>query len=353
VLPTLLAAFLAGFGPGPGPAGFHLVRVAPGVYAGIRSEPSRNVVNGNATIIINDRDVVVVDANGTPAAARATIAAIRRLTRKPVRYLVNTHWHDDHTMGNQAYRDAFPEVQIIGHPRTREAMATIAVANREQYLKGLPGLIQYLRGQLAAGKDLENEPLTPEVRTSLSADVRLAESYLVQAPTFRPVLPNLLVTRSVTLRRGARTIEIRHFGRGNTAGDLVVWLPKERVLITGDLVVYPTPYVFDSYIGDWIAVLDSLKARRAAVIIPGHGPVLRDYRYVDLVERALREVQAEVAADVAKGFPLDSIRTVVTVDSLREDFVGKNRVSRFPWGYSFLSPAIARAYEEATGTRGP
>jgi glyoxylase-like metal-dependent hydrolase (beta-lactamase superfamily II) len=167
------------------------------------------------------------------------------------------------------------------------------------------------------------------------------------------VLPTLLVTRELTLYRGERTIEIRHITRGNTAGDLVVWLPKERVVITGDLVVYPTPYVFDSYIGDWVTSLDSLKALDAAVLIPGHGPVLRDYRYVDMVSRALRAVQGQVGAAVARGLELDSIRKVVKLDSLRAEFVGNDRVSRFPWGYSFLGPAIARAYEEAKGTRGP
>jgi len=332
--------------PGPGP-GFDLVKVADGVYAGIRTEPSRNVVNGNATIIITDRDVVVVDANGTPAAARETIAAIRRLTRKPVRYLITTHWHDDHTLGNQAYAEAWPEVQIVAHPATLAAMTTTAISNREQYLKSLPGVIQYLEGQLAAGKDLQDEPLTPEVRASISADVALAKRYLEESPGFRVTLPTALVEHELTLHRGRRTIVVRHVGRGNTAGDLIVWLPEDRILVTGDLVVYPTPYVFDSYVGEWIQGLDSLKALGARVLIPGHGPVLHDYRYVDLVQRALKEVQAEVGPLAARGIALDSVRKVVTLDSLREEFVGTNRVSRFPWGYSFLGPAIRRAYEES------
>lgn len=333
--------------PAPGP-GFELVRVADGVYAGIRTEPSRNVVNGNATIIVNERDVVVVDANGTPAAARETIAAIRRLTRKPVRYLITTHWHDDHTMGNQAYVDAYPGLQILAHPETRNAMTTTAIANRKEYVAGLPGMISYLEGQIAGGKDLEDQPITPEVRASLSADIALAKRYLEEAPHFRLTLPALLVDHQVTLHRGRRAIVVRHVGRGNTAGDLIVWLPRERVLVTGDLVVYPTPYVFDSYLAEWTADLDSLKALKAAVLIPGHGPVLHDYRYVDLVQRALIQVRREVGALEDLGVPLDSIRKVVTLDSLREAFVGNNRVSRFPWGYSFLGPAIRCAYAEAS-----
>src|SRR3712207_2469765 len=77
-------------------------------------------VEGNTLIVVNDEDVFVVDANAGVSTARATIAEIRKITPKPVRYVVNTHWHDDHVMGNQAYAEAYPGVQFIAHPRTRE-----------------------------------------------------------------------------------------------------------------------------------------------------------------------------------------------------------------------------------------
>ncbi|HEV7747347.1 MAG TPA: MBL fold metallo-hydrolase [Pyrinomonadaceae bacterium] len=99
---------------------FEMVKVAEGVYAAIRTEPPGLTVNGNSVFIINDEDVFVVDTTLTPGTAREELAALRKLTSKPVKYVINTHWHDDHIMGNQVYRDAFPGVEFIAHAATRD-----------------------------------------------------------------------------------------------------------------------------------------------------------------------------------------------------------------------------------------
>ncbi len=356
-VPPLLWALPLGLAPlGPAqlaaqaaapPPGFELTRVADGVYAAIRSDSSVNIVHGNTTVIVNEIDVVVVDAAGTPAAARRVIAAVRRLTRKPVRYLVNTHWHDDHTMGNQAWSEAYPGLEIVGHPETVKDMTSKAVANREGYVKSLPDILQYIEQQLAAGNGLDGTPLAPGERRSLTADMRLAREYLAQAPAFRITPPTLSVRRRLTLVRGERTIDIRHFGWGNTPGDLVVHLPREQVVITGDLVVWPTPFVFDSHIGSWRSSLDSVRALGAAIIVPGHGPVMRDDGYIDLVGRALRSVQEQAVAARAKGLDLEQTRKVVDVGELGREFAGEDKVRRRTWENYFVGPAVQRAVEQA------
>src|SRR5215813_12161875 len=110
---------------------FKIVKLAKGVYAAIRTEPPGLTVNANSVFIINDSDVVVVDTTLTPGTARETIAALKQLTNKPVKYVINTHWHDDHIMGNQAYREAFPGVDFIAHVNTREYLPTTGLANRQ------------------------------------------------------------------------------------------------------------------------------------------------------------------------------------------------------------------------------
>ena len=99
---------------------FKIVKLSDGVYAAIRTEPPGLTVNGNSVFIINDDDVVVVDTTLTPGTAREIIAEIKKLTNKPVKYVINTHWHDDHIMGNAAYREAFPGVEFIAHSATRD-----------------------------------------------------------------------------------------------------------------------------------------------------------------------------------------------------------------------------------------
>jgi cyclase len=326
---------------------FVLVRVSDGVYAAIRADSSANVVHGNTTIIVNDADVVVVDAAGTPAAARRVIAAVKRLTRKPVRYLVNTHWHDDHTMGNQAWAEAYPGLEIVGHPDTQRDMTTKAVANREQYVKSLPEILGFIGRQLAAGNGLDGTPLAPGERESLAADTRLAREYLAQAPSFRVTPPTLLVRRRFTLVRGDRTIDIRHLGWGNTPGDLIVYLPREQIVAAGDLVVWPTPFVFDSHIASWQASLDSLRHLGATTLIPGHGPVMRDFTYVDMVAGALRSVEQQTRAAKARGLDLAAARKTVDLAELGRRFIGDSKVRRLSWENYFVGLAVERAFEQA------
>src|ERR1041384_4496656 len=97
---------------------FELVKMADGVYATIRKEPPGLAVESNSLFIICDRDVIVVDAQSNVAATRAVLAALRRVTTKPVRYVINTHWHDDHIVGNQVYAQAFPGIDFIAHANT-------------------------------------------------------------------------------------------------------------------------------------------------------------------------------------------------------------------------------------------
>ena len=328
-------------------AGFELVPVATGVFAAIRTEPSSNVVLGNSLVIVNDADVVVVDAGGTPAAARELIAAIRRLTPKPVSHVVSTHWHDDHVMGNQAFRDAWPSVEFVAHPATRDAMTTTAVANREQFVKGLPEILGYVRGQIAAGKGLDGQPADSAELRSLRADVALGEAYLAQVPTFRVTLPTIAVERRFTLRRGARVIEIRWFGPGNTEGDLVVHLPAEGVVATGDLVVQPTPFFFNSHIGGWLGALDSVRALRPRVIVPGHGPVLRETAYLDRLSLALAAVRDQTAALVARGLTWEQGRDSVDLASHRRAFAGADRVRNAAWQNYFAGPAVRAGFADA------
>ena len=105
--------------PDPPPliAPYDVVRIADGVYGFMWRDPLADPIQGNALFIINDRDVVVVDTALLPSTARVMAAELRKLTTKPVSYVINTHWHDDHHGGNAVYRELWPEVRIVGHQR--------------------------------------------------------------------------------------------------------------------------------------------------------------------------------------------------------------------------------------------
>lgn len=331
---------------------FELVKVADGVYAAIRREPPGLTVNANSVFIINEQDVVVVDTTLTPGTAREVLAALRRLTSKPVKYVVNTHWHDDHIMGNQVFRDAFPGVEFIAHARTREYLPTTGLTNRKQAMGagGYPSFIAFLRKQLEKNESVFGGPMNEEERTTYASDIKIAEAYMAENPTVEIILPTITLEDRLTLHRGSRTIEILYPGRGHTSGDIVVHLPREGVLITGDLVIAPVPYVGNpqSHPGEWSQTLDKLIALHPTAIIPGHGPVLRDDSYLKLMARLFASIKQQVAAAVARGETLEQTRKSVNLDEFRKLFAGDSRMRRDIFGSYVVGPAIDAAFNDAS-----
>lgn len=330
---------------------FEMVRLAEGVYLARRTEPAGLTVNANSVFIINEEDVFVVDATLTPGTAKEELAALRKLTDKPVRYVVNTHWHDDHILGNQTYREAFPQADFIAHEKTREYLPTTGLNNRRMAMSpgGYPGFIGALKRRLEKGESVFGGPLDEEERAVLRSDIQIAERYMAENPTAAVVLPTVTLRERLTLHRGARRIDIIYLGRGHTSGDIVVHLPVEGIVIAGDLVIHPVPYVGNpqSHPGDWGETLEKLLALKHTMIVPGHGPVLRDDAYVRLMSRLFASLKQQVAASVARGETIEQVRKSVNLDEYRKLFVGDSRVRRDIFDSYVLGAGIAAAYADA------
>src|SRR5215470_8267925 len=328
---------------------FDVQKVAEGVYALIRKEPLGLWFEANNVFIINDDDVAVVDSNISVAATKEILAALRKLTPKPVRYVINTHWHEDHIIGNQVWREAFPGVEFIGHASALKDLPTTGAANRKQSVEGGPGLIKLMRDSLEKNRSLAGGELTDEERAGYAETARLVERYVAEAPQFQIVLPTLTVEDRLTLRRGDRVIEIRHLGRAHTAADLVVYLPKENIVISGDLVAWPVPLVGStSYPADYGATLEKLMALRPAVIVPGHGPVMRDDAYVKQMVRLLASIKRQVDGAVARGETLEQTRKSVNIEEFRQAFAGDSKLKGFIFTNYVTVPAVAAAFRQAT-----
>ena len=332
-------------------ANFDVQRLAEGVYAVIRREPAGFMVDANNVFIIGDTDVVVVDSNGAPGITREVLAALRRITSKPVRYVVNTHYHDDHIRGNSVYRDAFPGVDFIAHSFAKAYLPDQGAVNRRNFLDGAPGFVQQLKGLLKDGKSLAGGPLSEDERVSMTADVALAEYVLAGSASAEAILPTVTVDDRLTLKRGRHTIDIRHLGKGHTAADLVVHLPADGILITGDLVVWPVPLVGDpqSHIGAWVATLKAAQDLQPRVIVPGHGLVLKDPGYLDLLGRMFGAINDQVTALVARGETLESVRKTVNVDEYRKQLAGASPMRGLLFTNYVVRPAVAAAYRQSGG----
>ena len=318
--------------------------LADGVHAVIYN--SDIDVEGNTLIVVNDDDVFVVDANAGVTTARRTIEEIRKITPKPVRYVVNTHWHDDHVMGNQAYAEAYRGVQFIAHPLTRQDIIDHAFANNPFVIDMIGADLQRIGRYLETGIGRDGKEMTPEQRARAQRAYDNRVEMLGDRKVFRAVPPTVDVADSMTLKRRSREIEIKFLGRGNTRGDLVVYLPKERILATGDLVVAPIPYATNVYAHEWVNTLDRLMAIPAATIVPGHGPTMRDWSYVRRVKRAIEQTIAAVGAAKKEGLTIAQTTERVQLPELRDSFVAGVETRRPGYEAFFRTSLVRNVWEE-------
>jgi cyclase len=332
---------------------FTRTEVAPGVHAFVFDNQlgDQGSVDGSSIVIINERDVVVVDAQWSPVTTRRIIAEIRKLTPNPVRYVINTHWHGDHWFGNQAYEEAFPGVEFIAHRNTViDAREKELSGFAEFRTKGLPDLISTYEAALKRSiRRVDGKPYTATDSAQMLKSIASFKWAMTAQAETRPLLPTLTITDSLVLTRGDRDIVIRHLGRANTRGDLSVWLPKEKVLMTGDMLVNPAPYSFFSYLGEWKNTLGMLRTLPATTVIPGHGPVQRDWAYFDLFVELLDTTLKQAKDAVAEGMDLEATRKAVDLTAMRQRFARGNPAIERAFDSFFIAPAVERAWLEARG----
>lgn len=348
---------LAAEAPDPG---FEVEALAPGVYAFVRTKAPGFFLDANSLVVVDDDGVLVVDAQLTPSSAEASIAAIRRLTPKPVRVLINTHRHHDHVGGNEVYRREFPGLQIVGS----EAMRSDLVEFGEATMAGWTGWAGEMTGalgaRLAAGVRTDGTPLTAEERASLEGDLAAARALVADAPRMHVVPPDTTIRDRWTLYRPTsgrtRTVEIFAPGEGHTRGDLVVWLPEERILATGDLLTAPVPLIGgdQAFVGEWVETLSRLAALGASTYLPGHGPILSGPSDLTLYRDFLASIVEQTRAAMSRGLSAEEAAAAIDVTRFRELMAGESPVlARLfaSWGPAPAVEALYRVRGESSSKR--
>ena len=318
----------------------------------IRKEPASVWFNPNNVFIVGRRDVIVVDANISSEYTRDVLAALREITDKPVSYVINTHWHEDHIIGNRVYRDTFPNVQFVGHRSTLKDLPEIGGANRKGTLRNGRGFVGLLESMLEKGENLAGQKITDEERTGYASDIKLVSSYLAESAKFEIILPTVLVDERLTIDQDKRKIDILFLGRAHTGADLVVHLPKEKIAITGDLLVHPVPLVGStSYPLEYGQALEKLRALNAKTIVPGHGPVMRDHAYLDSTSKLLAGIRQQTEAAMQRGENLDQMRKSVDLEEFRKVFAGDSQHRSLIFKNYVTLPAVAAAHRQLSESK--
>ena len=274
---------------------FRFNKVREGIYHAIGT--GSLAVVGNSSVIVNDNDVMIVDDHVSPAAAWVLLEEVKTLTKKPVTTVINTHFHFDHAHGNQIFD---PSVQIIGHEFTRRMLLSNSTSMPlyQNYFTSMPGQIETLRKRIAEEKDAA-------AKAKLQTQLRVTENNYASQKELKLIPPNVTLSTQMTLFRGDREIQIRYLGRGHTAGDVVVFLPKERVVITGDFLTSGLSNMSDSYPEEWAASLDTLKKLDFETVLPGHGEAFTDRAKIDYFQAYLRDVWSETSRLKKEGATAD------------------------------------------------
>jgi len=323
---------------------FDVTQVADGVYAAI----GKNGAFCNAAVLINKDDVLVVDTHLRPVWAHDLIQQIKRTTDKPVRYVVDTHWHPDHVQGSHAYIDVFgPNVEYLAQHNTRDDIIHKAIPSIQDSLHDVPGGIAKMEKELSDGKDSEGKPLTDETRAALTKQISDQKDYLEELRHMQIALPTITFEKSLYLHKpGDRTIQVLYFGKGHTRGDVVVYLPKEKVVATGDLLTSGIPFMRDAYPIEWVATLEAVQKLDWDVAIPGHGDVQHGKQQIGRLVVFLSDLVAQVKSAAAQGMSLEETKKAVNLAGHAADFP----VYKTPEAFQrAANSAVERCWMEATG----
>ena len=284
------------------PYELQFIPITDDITLAYRPDVPRFPVVGNAVIVPVDGGVVLVDGGGSAAVVDQILAFLNANELGPIKYLVLSHWHSDHSVSLDRYLEVYPEAQLVSHPWTKDRIVERLVDRVSGLAEKFEQEANVARKELATGlADKDGQPLSEMQRRrteELLADFSTIHAQKVIASATVPGL----TTTGMTLPEVGRRIELQTLGCGNTPGDLVVWLPAEKVLIGGDILTWPVPFGFPPCPTEVITTTERLLSFDFDYLVLGHGGVQLDRTYGDKVLSLQRHAVAEIYRLYGEGF---------------------------------------------------
>jgi glyoxylase-like metal-dependent hydrolase (beta-lactamase superfamily II) len=313
--------------------------LAPGVFLFQTASYGDVGLDGNSIAVLSRDGVLVFDTNGTPAASAAVLAEIRALTDQPVRWIVNSHWHWDHWYGTETYQRAFPDVRVVAHEKTRELMMGPALEfNRPGLETQLPRYIDMLEQRTAA-----NAALKP----TLDDD----RFFLDQKTHVHHTFPTVTFSDRLTIELGGRHVEVLHYERAVTPGDAFVYLPSEKILLAGDLIVNPVTFALSGYPTEWLRTLEQIDRLDFTTMVTGHGAPLHDRTLLHATMEVFRVLLREGRAAKAKGLTADQAKEAIfpSLHDVIVQITGGDPSRNAAFKQQLVDWYLHRVYEELDG----
>jgi glyoxylase-like metal-dependent hydrolase (beta-lactamase superfamily II) len=291
------------------PALFDIEKLTDGVYAAV-ARPAA-LINCNAAIFETSDSLLIVDTHSKASAVASLVSQIRRdVTSKPVRFIVNSHFHWDHSQGNPSYKRIAPHADIVASEATRRLISELGAQRFTASVEQARQSVQSYKERLAAAKsDAE--------KAHWQMMVRDTNDYISEMRNYKPELPNVTFERDLILHDKAQDLHLAFRGRGHTGGDIVVFSPQKKVVATGDLLHGFAPYLADSYPRDWPRTLHHVAEFGFDQVIGGHAGVqhTRDrlYQMAGYIEE-LTEIVSKAKRDAV---PVERIQKETTPQSLK------------------------------------
>ncbi len=288
---------------------FNIQKVAEGVYFA-QARPQA-MINCNAAIFVRSKDVVVVDTHSKPSAAAALISQMKReVTTKPVRYVVNTHFHWDHTQGSHAYRAGEGKVDFIASATTKDLMEKLSVARMKASVGAAPKQIDALREQAAKA--------TSAAEKAFCADqIRQLQAYQEELKNYTPELPTITFDKTYLLQDPAHDLHLEFHGHAHTAGDVFVHCPQARVVATGDVIHGFLPFIADGFPRVWPGTIDAVGQADFNTILPGHAALQTGRTAMTSLRNYIEELTGKVADGKKAGLSVAEMQQRITVASLK------------------------------------
>ena len=355
LLATAPAAQIAGLPTGAqgSPAAdtgyFQIVRpVAKGVW--LLTQPKFQIQpDGNVTVIEQRDGLVLVDAGGSPGSGRRIVEIVKALSAKPVKAVIITQWHGDKPQGLTEILKAWPNARTIATETTKEHLADPRTMNTP----GVPDASRNARYLALSQKEIDylqksaDEAKSEPLKRGFDAAARMFRQYKSDMDGALTIATREGFEDRLVIADPDRPIEALFLGRANTDGDAVVWLPKQKIIVAGEIVIAPFPYGFESYPADWIATLSKIRAMPWRILIPGHGMPETDRVQLDKIVAVLKDVRARVAPLVKQGLALEQVEAKVDLGASAKTFFGDDPWLSIWFRQFFTDGIVTSAYKEA------